>query len=178
MEEEKKPVQKDTEKKEEEFTTNKLVWIIGGIILLLIGWFGFQAIMGSSQSYKLTLIDAPKEVIKGNIATFTWRIDGPSTPINSTVVYMGLESSPGDLGTKVTPAEAKYTDFVKDFADGTYDIPLQFIGNIKMDKEGVYYFRVYTPIKDKHYWSEEYTFEVTPVSAAEVSASPTVPVAL
>lgn len=143
-------------------TSNKYLWIIGAVILLVVGWFGMKTLLSSFEGYKLTLIDAPKEVSSGNVATFTWRIDGPPTTTNRTVVYFGQESSPGDLGKDVKPAETKYTDFVKDFNNGKYDIPLQFIGNIRMDKPGKYYFRVYAMIKDKNYWSDEYTLEIKP----------------
>lgn len=144
------------------FSGNKYLWIIGAVILLVAIWFGSKAIMTSFEGYKVTLIDAPKEVSVGNVATFTWRVDGPPTTINTTSVYFGTASNPGELEKNVKPADTQYTDFVKDFADGKYDVPLQFIGNVRVDKVGKYYFRVHAEAKSKHYWSEEYTFDVKP----------------
>lgn len=143
--------------------TNKFVWIAGALILLVAGWFGFKAITSPFENYKVTLVDAPKEVTVGSTTTFTWRVDGSPATINHTAVYYGTVSNPGDLEKDVKPTDTKYADFVKDFADGKYDIPLQFVGNTKIDAVGVYYFRVHALVKDKNYWSDEYTFEVKPL---------------
>ncbi len=145
------------------FSATKYAWIIGALILIIAAWFGLKTMLSSLGEYKITLVDAPKEIEEGNIATFTWRIDGPPTTIHHTVVYYGLESNPGELDTKVKPADTKYTDFVKDFASGDYGIPLQFIGNGRIDKQGTYYFRVYATIKDKNYWTDEYSLVVKPL---------------
>ena len=120
---------------------NKYVWIFGVIILLVVGWFGLKVLFTPPEDYQISLIDAPKEVASGNVATFTWKISGTVTTINHTTVHLGTASNPGELGLEVKPADTKYTDFVKDFADGKYDIPLQFIGNIKMKFIGKNYFR-------------------------------------
>lgn len=140
--------------------TNKIVWIVGAVILLLVGWFGLKPIIAPTVDYKVTLIDAPKEVNTGGIATFTWRVDGSASTIHNTAVHFGATSNPGDLDKQVQPSNTKYTDFVKDFANGNYNVPLQFIGNQKFDQEGTYYFRVHALINDKNYWSDEYSFDV------------------
>ncbi len=144
---------------------NKILWIIGGIVLLIAGWFSYQVLISSVEDYKVVLVDAPKQTEAGYTATFTWRVDGPPTTIGHTSVHMGTVSQPGELGKEVKPADTKYTDFVKDFASGTYNIPLQFVGNIQMKTEGKYYFRVHASVKDKNYWSDEYSFEVVKATA-------------
>lgn len=167
MTEEEKP-QESIEKEQEEVKEqpaqdifqNKILWIVGIIVLFIAGWLGLKVMFAPFDNYKVTLVDAPKEVAVGGTATFTWRFDGSPTTINQTVIHLGTVSNPGELDKEVKPADTVYTDFVKDFASGEFNIPLQFIGNIKMDKKGKYYFRVYTTIKDKHYWSDEYSFEV------------------
>ncbi|MBM3283439.1 hypothetical protein FJY90_04250 [Candidatus Gottesmanbacteria bacterium] len=153
------------EKKKKEgnnFLKSNYFMIAGAVILILIVWFGFKALISSFEDYRVTLVDAPKEVAAGGIATITWRIDGPPTTINRTTAYLGTVSNPGDFNKDTKSQDASYTDFVKDFADGKYDIPLQFVGNIKITAVGKYYFRLYALIKDKNYWSDEYTFEVKP----------------
>lgn len=144
------------------FSSGKIVWIVGGIVLLAACIFGFKAVTGSFESYKATLINVPKEIPVGSLATFTWRVDGPATTINNTAVYFGTVSNPGDLDTDITPRETNYTDFVKDFTSGDYNIPLQFVGNTSVKNQGKYYFRVYAQVEDKHYWSDEYSFTVRP----------------
>lgn len=148
------------EKSVQDFSQNKYLWIIGTLILLFVGWFGLKALISSFEDYRVTFVDAPKEVDAGSIATFTWRVDGPPTTINHTSIRLGMVSTAGSLGKEVKPQDTKYADFVKEFASGKYGIPLQFVGNIRMDTIGKYYFRVYALVKNKHYWSDEYTFEV------------------
>src|SRR3989344_9304884 len=126
---------------------NKLIWIIGAIVLLVAGYFGLKAIFASMENYRLTLVDAPKEVSAGQTATFTWRIDGPPTTINHTSVHLGTTSQPGELASDVKPENTPYKLNVQDFANGNYNIPLQFIGNIMIDTPGAYYYRVHATIK-------------------------------
>ncbi|OGG00567.1 hypothetical protein A3D78_00155 [Candidatus Gottesmanbacteria bacterium RIFCSPHIGHO2_02_FULL_39_14] len=139
---------------------NKLIWIAGAIILLIAGWFGLKAIFASMESYRLTLVNAPKEVNASSVATFTWRIDGSPTTINHTSVHLGTTSQTGELGKDVKPENTPYNLAVPDFLNGNYSIPLQFIGNITMTNSGIYYYRVHALIKDKNYWSDEYSLEV------------------
>ena len=139
---------------------NKLVWIIGALILLVAGYFGLRAIFASMENFRLTLVDAPKEINAASTATFTWRVDGPSTTINHTSVHLGTTSQPGELSSDVKPENTPYKLSVPDFATGNFNIPLQFVGNIALDTPGTYYYRVHATIKEKEYWSEEYSLEV------------------
>lgn len=154
----------DEEKKEEsegiDISGNKIVWIAGAIVLLIAGWFGLRAIFGSFEGYKVTLIDAPKEVSTAVNSTFTWRVDGPATAINHTAVHLGTSSQTGDLGKDVKPENTPYSLMVQDFANGNYNVPLQFVGNIVLNDPGTYYYRVHAQVKDKHYWTDEYSLEV------------------
>ena len=137
------------------------VWIITGIVLLLGGWLGLKILLGLFESYRLTFVDSPKEVISGNNAAFTWRIDGPPAVVNHTAIHFGTVSGEGELGKEIKPEDTKYTqEMLKDFSDGKYNIPLQFVGNIAISKPGKYYYRAHTLVKGKNYWSDEYTLEV------------------
>lgn len=144
---------------------NKFLWIIGGLILLVAGWFGYKTLLSSVEDYKVTLVNAPQQVEIG-VATFTWRVDGPPTVINHTSVHLGTDSNPGELGKEIKPGDTKYSDMVADFANGKYNVPLQFIGNINMSKEGKYYFRVHAQVADKNYWSDEFSFDVVKATAS------------
>lgn len=157
------PAQHEASKAKTKSGINKYLWIIGAIVLLAVGAFGAKAILSPIEEYKVTLVDAPKEASAGVNIAFTWRVDGPPTTITHTAIHYGSESTPGELKQDVKPADTKYTDFVKDFANGKYDIPLQFIGNTVIPKEGKYYFRVNALIKDKNYWSDEYTMDIKPL---------------
>jgi hypothetical protein len=143
--------------------SNKYLWAIGAVILLGVLIWGIKTVISPYEEYKVTLVNGPKEVSAGFTATFTWRTDGPPTTINQSTVYLGTVSNPGELKKDVKPSDTKYTDFVKDFANGKYDIPLQFVGNHVLNTPGTYYYRVYSLIKDKHYWSDEYSLEVKPL---------------
>ncbi|MCJ7739909.1 fibronectin type III domain-containing protein [Candidatus Microgenomates bacterium] len=147
-------------REESNFSKSKYLLIAGAVILVVALWMGFKMITGMGVQYLVTLVDGPKEVVAGSITTFTWRVDGTPTTINMTTVYIGTASTPGTLDTKIKPSETTYTQFVPDFASGKYAIPLQFVGNIKMENPGTYYYRVYAPVGEKNYWSDEYSFEV------------------
>lgn len=143
----------------ENMSKNTYIWIAAAIIFLIGGWFGIKYLIDSTAEYKVTLVDAPKEVTAGGIATFTWRIDGPATTISHTAVHFGSTSVPGELGKEVKPADTQYTEMVQDFADGKFDIPLQFVGNVRVPAPGKYFFRVHATVRGKNYWTDEYTFE-------------------
>lgn len=155
----------DKEEKKTEDTSvspsqNIYIWIVAAILLLIGGWFGWNMLFGGGGEYTVTLVDAPKVATIG-AATFTWRVDGPPAVIPNTEVYFGQVSNPGELGKDVLPSDTKYTDFVKDFADGKYNVPLQFVGNTAgMTTAGTYYFRVHATINKNNYWTDEYTLEV------------------
>lgn len=153
----------DTTKASPSSGINKYLWIIGAVVLLAVGGFGAKAILSPIEEYRVTLVDSPKEATAGYNSTFTWRVDGPPTSITNTSVHYGAESNPGELKQDVKPGDTKYSDFVKDFANGKFDIPLQFVGNTVVAKPGKYYFRVHALIKDKNYWSDEYTMDVKPM---------------
>ena len=140
---------------------SKLFLVLGVIILLIVGFIGVKVLV-TGKSYKVILVDAPKEAETGKTTTFTWRIDGPPATINHTSVHYGTVSDPGEKDQKVKPEDTKYTDFVKDFASGDFNIPLQFVGNTMVSTSGTYYFRVHALIDGKNYWSDEYTLEVKP----------------
>jgi len=147
--------------KEKSSSSNIYIWIAGAILLLVVGWFGFKVLLSPFENYKVTLVDAPKEIATGVNATFTWRVDGSSTTINHTAVHIGTVSNPAELGKEVAPADTSYTEMVKDFASGNFTVPLQFVGNHVITTPGTYYFRVHAAVKDKNYWSDEYTVVVT-----------------
>lgn len=151
---------------EEQVVIPVYVWVIGALLLLVGGWFGFKMLIAPFAEYRITLVDGPKEAMVGVNATFTWRVDGPATTINHTSVHFGSASNPGELGKEVKPADTRYTDLIKDFANGNYSIPLQFVGNIQLAAPGTYYYRVHAAVKDKNYWSPEYTIEVKPAAYA------------
>lgn len=147
---------------------NKLLWVVGAVILLVVGLFGLKMLLSPAQDYRVTLVDAPKEITTTGVGTFTWKVDGPPSTIKTTEVLLGQESNPGDLGKEVKPSDTKYTETLKDFADGNYGVPLQFVGNVALSKTGKYYYRVYAQVKDKNYWTDEYTLDVN-IPTASIS---------
>lgn len=140
-------------------TNNKIIWVAGAILFLGVLLFGLKTLLFPA-SYKVTLVSGPSEISEGSTATFTWRVDGTPVTINHTAVYFGLVSNPGELGPDVKPQDTKYTENVKDFDKGEYNIPLQFVGNSKVSTQGEYFFRVNALVNGKNYWSEENTFTV------------------
>ena len=109
-----------------------------------------------------------KELNVGEYATFTWYVNGASQVIKTTTVYMGLTSVPGTLDTNVSPASTGYSDWVKEFINGSYSIPLNFTASKIIDNAGTWYIRSYAEINGKHYWGDEQTITVHPKTKHEV----------
>ena len=124
------------------------------------------------QDYKVTVIDGPKEVVEDQIFSFTWRVDGVPATINHTSVHYGTVSNPGVLGKDVAPDATEYADLVKDFAKGSFNVPLQFVGNTSITKPGTYYYRGHAIINEQNYWTDENTLVVKSAKEAAVTASP------
>ncbi|GEM_PF-2402431 len=122
----------------------------------------------SPIKYEITIESSPNQLTQGDTATFTWYIQGVPNVIKSTAVYFGTTNEPETFSTNVSPKETKYTDSTKDFSDGSYRIPLRFIGNTPAQKPGIYYYRVYARINEKHYWSDERSFIVTQAPKHEI----------
>lgn len=120
------------------------------------------------ESYEVALVSAPQEIMEGDIATFTWQISGYSNTIHTTSIYYGTTNQPGTLTTTIQPAATLYTDMVKEFMQGDYPIPFQFVGNAKLLTPGTYFYRAYALIDGNHYWSAEGTFVVKPIPKHEI----------
>jgi hypothetical protein len=110
---------------------------------------------------EIKIINYPSEKIKkGNNAAFTWDINGPSATTTFTVIVIGKESKPGTLATGVDIPQTPYTEFVKDFSGGVYNVPLRFVGSAPTAESGTFYFRALAFINGKNIWSDEYSFTV------------------
>lgn len=110
---------------------------------------------------KIIVTDYPANISSGSIATFTWDIYGPSTTTGYTVITGGKESKPGHLNESVAISDTPYSlIFVQEFINGSYPIPLRFIGNGAFFDPGTYYFRAYSWINGKNIWSDEHSLTV------------------
>lgn len=119
----------------------------------------------------VTVIDGPGSLVEEDIASFTWYVDAPPTTIRTTTIYYGTTSDPGVLVTQAAPDQTQYARALQDFMDGTYGIPLRFVGSTLISGSGTYYYRGYARIGDKHYWSAERNFVVTPKPKHDISVS-------
>jgi len=119
-------------KKENGFNPAIFVWGLAGLLILAAGYLAIKAILAPFNEHKLILVDVPKEAFMGSVATFTWRIDGSPTTTTTTSVRLGAKSNPGELSKETKPGDTSYTETLPDFANGEINIPLQFVGNMKM----------------------------------------------
>lgn len=153
----------EEKKSTQESTPNlQLIYIVGAVFLLLVVGAYFLLSGSFEKIYSVSITNYPKEMNTSSVGSFTWSVNGPPTTIKTTAIRYGTVSNPGDLGKDVKPADTKYTDFTKEFANGTYSVPLVFIANLQVPKTGTYYFRIYALVDNKNYWSPEYTFSVKP----------------
>ena len=150
-------------KKENGFNPAIFVWGLAGLLILAAGYLAIKAILAPFNEHKLILVDVPKEAFMGSVATFTWRIDGSPTTTTTTSVRLGAKSNPGELSKETKPGDTSYTETLPDFANGEINIPLQFVGNMKMPPAaGTYYYRVHALIDGKNYWTPEGVVDVKP----------------
>ena len=119
-------------------------------------------------SFSISLISGPKEIFEDETATFTWAVNGLPATIKTTSVYFGPKSIPDLLVTGISPDNTEYSDYVKEFIDGQYKIPLTFVGNAANFLPGFYFYRSYANINGRHFWSEEKTFTVKRVLENEI----------
>ncbi|MEK7141063.1 MAG: hypothetical protein AAB800_00790 [Patescibacteria group bacterium] len=131
----------------------------------------FLSPTSSMQVPLVTVIDGPGDIIEGDIASFTWYVDASPMTIRTTTVYYGMTSDPGVLVTQAAPDQTQYTRALQDFMDGTYGVPLRFVGSIPISTPGTYFYRGYARIGEKHYWSSEGSFVVHPKPRHEVKVS-------
>lgn len=122
----------------------------------------------SIPQYDISLVSGPTELTQGDTATFTWQLSGPSKTIHTTTVYYGTTSFPETLTRSTEPGATHYTDWVKDFMQGDFSIPLRYIGNTTIATSGTYFYRAYALIDGKHYWSGERSLVVKEIPKHEI----------
>ena len=118
--------------------------------------------------YSVGFVDVPGDITEGGIANFNWVVDGPPRSINTTGVYYGTTSHPGQMSKSSAPADVGYAGVLKDFLNGNYSIPLRFVGGVQMTTPGTYFFRGYALIDGNHYWSGEKSFTVKPIPKNDI----------
>lgn len=124
-----------------------------------------------TQAPTVTVLDGPKDLVEGDIATFTWFVESIPISIRTTTVYYGTTSDPGVLVTQALPEQTRYTRALEDFMDGSYGVPLRFVGSTPVSAQGTYFYRGYARIGEKHYWSGERRFVVKAKPKHEISIS-------
>lgn len=118
--------------------------------------------------HTVLIMNSPADLTEGDNASFTWSVTGPSTVINTSTIYLGRKSTPEALGFLNAPENTEYTDSLKDFAQGIYKVPIQFVANKIMKIPGTYYFRGYAFVEGKHIWTDEKTFTVKAIPKHEI----------
>ncbi len=108
----------------------------------------------------ITLINSPTTGTTGQNMAFTWDINGPAATTGYTTIVGGKESKPGTLDGYTDLAKTPYAVSINDFTNGSYNVPLRFIGNTTPKEAGVYYFRGVAFINDRYVWSDEATITV------------------
>lgn len=116
----------------------------------------------------IRIVNASRELAEGEFATFTWQIAGPRRTIRTATVYFGRTSVPGPLGHSSAPTSTPYTDWLIEFMDGAYDVPLTFTASKKLTSPGTYYARAYAFINENHIWGDEQNITVKQIPKHEI----------
>jgi hypothetical protein len=74
----------------------------------------------------------------------------------------------------MTPENSGYPLYLPDFLKGDYNVPLRFVGAIRINNPGIYYARAYTNIDGENIWSDERSFTVSriPVNGIRIVNPP------
>ncbi len=118
--------------------------------------------------HSINLINTPTEITEGDTVSFTWNISGPAKTINTTAIYYGTKSQSGTLTKNASPDDTSYTLVIDEFIKGSYNIPLQFVGNTTFTKPGTFFFRGYALIDGKHHWTVEHSLVVKSLPKHEI----------
>lgn len=108
----------------------------------------------------ISMIDHPAKLSPGVNTSFTWDVSGPAGTFSFTAIVAGKESKKDALDESVTISQTPYKVIVPDFTNGSYTVPLRFVGNASITDPGVYYFRALAYINGKNIWTDEYSFTV------------------
>lgn len=110
--------------------------------------------------YEIKLINYSQKVKLNDNSVFTWEINGPKSTTGFTAIVGAKESKSGHLDESTDLSKTPYKILTKDFINGTYAIPLTYIGNTVMPEYGKYYVRALTVVDGKNLWTDEYTVSV------------------
>ncbi|OGG05070.1 hypothetical protein A2Z33_07365 [Candidatus Gottesmanbacteria bacterium RBG_16_52_11] len=110
--------------------------------------------------HEINIIGPPATAARNSNIAFTWEITGPAAQTGFSTIVSGRQSLPGELDPTVDIPRTPYAVLVNDFTNGTYDIPLRFIGNAIITEPGVYYYRALGFIGGKNIWSAEHSLTV------------------
>ncbi len=124
-------------------------------------WSGERSfVVRPLPKHDIKLLHYPSVVSAGGNAAFTWEIYGPVATTGFTAIVGGRQSLSGALDATVDLPKTPYAVLTPDFTNGSYGVPLRFIGNAKAGEPGVYYFRALAFVNGKNIWSDEYSFTV------------------
>jgi len=121
-----------------------------------------------APEYSIGLISAPKEVVQGEIAVFSWTVGGKEQFIYSSTVYIGKTSTAGALDSSIFPSSTSYTDYLPEFIKGEYKVPMVFTANKAFAVAGVYYGRPYAQTDGSNLWGDEFVINIRPVPTHDI----------
>lgn len=149
---------------------------VAGIPITMVGrvyFRGYARIDGKNywtDEHSFVVAKKPKNVINiidhvdkfspNTNTSFTWDVSGPPGTFSFTAIVAGKESKKGFLDESVTTDQTPYKIIVSDFTNGSYTVPLRFVGNAHFADLGVYYFRAVAYVNGKNIWTDEYSFTV------------------
>lgn len=146
------------------FSIAVLTFLILVVTLSLYDYFSLrntQLSAGPTLPPSLVVADAPKQSSVDNPITFNWRIDSATPRVTDlTTVFWSEESSPSALTVKDSPASVGYPNHLRDYSEGVFNLPSDFLGSITLTKPQTIYYRFYAHVDGQNLWSEEYVLEI------------------
>ena len=114
----------------------------------------------SVPKYEINLINYSDKIKLNDNSTFTWSISGPETTVSFTAIVGTKQSNPGNLNEITTLEMTQYRILTNEFTNGTFKIPLTYIGNAVIPEYGTWYLRALAKLNGKNLWSDEFSLVV------------------
>lgn len=114
---------------------------------------------GPAAETQITATTTPQAGTVGEKMEFGWGITAEEGTLAAlTTVRYGAESTPGELGKDVAPADTTYESATT--AHTSVPLPETFTTFLYPTSDGTLYYRFHALINGENYWSDEYSAEI------------------
>ena len=109
---------------------------------------------------EIKIVNFPEKVKLNENTAFTWQVLGPPGSTNYTAIVGSKDSGAENLDENTKLENTAYRVLTTEFITGSFNIPLNFVGNTTLPEYGKWYIRALVVVDGKNIWSDQYTVTV------------------